>query len=299
MSPIPEISIITVNYNGFRDTCELIDSLHEHIRSCTYETIVIDNGSRQDEAILLQKKFPDIKVIRSEKNLGFAGGNNLGFTVACGKYILLLNNDTIVKDDSLCYLRDLLDKQPDTGAVSPKIRFAFPPQHIQFAGFTPLSKFTLRNYSIGYNEEDCGQYDTPHSTPFLHGAAMMFRRDILGKVGHIPEIYFLYYEEMDWCCRFINLGYQLQYEPRCTVYHKESCSTGSNSPLKTYYLHRNRLLFIWRNRKGISRWVAIIYLLYIAVPKNIMINLLKGKMQQASAILKGCLNFFLLRNKMN
>ena len=91
MLPQPDISIITVNYNGLQDTCEMIVSLQAHLHRCTYEIIVVDNGSRQNEAALIQQRFPSLRTIRSEKNRGFAGGNNLGICEARGKYIFLLN----------------------------------------------------------------------------------------------------------------------------------------------------------------------------------------------------------------
>lgn len=297
MHPNPEISIVTVNYNGLKDTCELIGSLQEHIHSCTYELIVVDNGSLQNEASALQEKYPSVRTFRSERNLGFAGGNNLGIEQAKGKYILLLNNDTYIEEDNFRYLIGILERNSSIGAVSPKIRFAFPPRNIQYAGFTPMTRYTLRNHSIGFNEADQGQYDIPCPTSFLHGAALMFKREVLQKAGKMSELFFLYYEEMDWCNRILEQGYQLWYQPRCTVYHKESRSTGSDSPLKTYYLSRNRLLYAWRNRKGLHRWIAIFYQLSVAIPKNIMVNLLKGKRQQAKAVWKGSTDFFSLKHK--
>ncbi len=297
MRPQPDISVITVNYNGLQDTVEMITSLQTQVHTVSCEIIAVDNGSRENEALLLQEHFPDITVIRSEKNLGFAGGNNLGIRQARGKYLFLLNNDTFVEDDSLHFLCDTLERNPQAAAVSPKIKFAAPPRNIQYAGFTPLTRYTLRNKSIGYNEPDEGQYDTPAATAFLHGAAMLVRREAIEKAGLMPEIYFLYYEEMDWCSRMSRAGYQLLYDPRCTVYHRESSTTGTDSPLKTYYLTRNRLLYTWRNRPKIARIIAILYQLIIAVPKNLIVNLLHWKIAQLKAAVEGCMDFFRLKNK--
>lgn len=299
MNQSPEISIITVNYNGFQDTKELIDSLLEHIRRCSYEVIVVDNGSRHNEAILLQQAYPQIRTIRSEANLGFAGGNNLGINAAQGKYIFLLNNDTFIAEDSFVFLKERLESTPDCGAVGPKIRFAYPPRHIQFAGFTPFSKYTLRNRAIGFDEPDRGQYDNAHAIPFLHGAAMLIKREVIEKIGKMPENYFLYYEELDWCTQMTNAGYSLWYEPRTTVFHKESCTTGKNSTLKTFYLTRNRLLYTWRNRRGHQLFGSLAYQLFIAVPKNIVCFLCMGKPMQAKAVISGCCAFFKLKNKRN
>lgn len=287
----PTISFITVCYNGLNDTCELIESLHKTIRSVSYEIIVVDNASAKDEAEVLQCLFPGIKAIRSARNLGFAGGNNLGIREAKGKYIFLINNDTYLQEDGLPYLIERLESAPKIGAVSPKIRFAFPPRNIQFAGFTPLSFATLRNESIGFGRPDDGKFDTPHTSPYLHGAAMMLKREAIEKIGPMPEIYFLYYEELDWCMSLNRAGYELWYEPRCTVFHKESQSTGRSSPLRTFYMTRNRMLFAQRNLHGMERVLSILYQVAVVVPKSMLIHALKREWTLAKASLKGAYAF--------
>lgn len=298
MNNLPELSIITVNYNGLKDTCELIKSLQTHI-SLSYEIIVVDNASKINEADILQEKYPHIITIRSEENLGFSGGNNLGIRKAKGKYIFLLNNDTFVDEDAFHYLIERLESSPRIGAVSPKIKFAFHPRNIQFAGYLPLSVVTLRNDLIGFGEEDNGQYESPCATSYCHGAAMMIKKEVIEKVGSMPQIYFLYYEELDWCSQITKAGYELWYEPRCTVYHKESQSTGQQSYLRTFYLTRNRLLYAWRNRYGITRWNSILYQLLVAAPKNCLVFLLRGRTDLVKAIFKGVSAFFKLEHKLD
>ena len=130
----PDISFITICYNGFKDTCELIESLHKKLKSVSYEIIVVDNASREDEAAKIHELYPTVISIRSNENGGFSGGNNIGIRAAKGKYIFLINNDTYIESDEIAYLVERLESRPEIGGVSPKIRFAFPPQHIQFAG---------------------------------------------------------------------------------------------------------------------------------------------------------------------
>ena len=178
----PDISFITICYNGFKDTCELIESLQSKIHSVSYEIIVVDNASREDEATQIHNLYPSVIAIRSNENSGFSGGNNIGIRAAKGKYIFLINNDTYIESDNIAYLIERLESRPEIGGVSPKIRFAFPPQHIQFAGFTPLSQITLRNNMLGFDCPDDGTFDTPHPTPYLHGAAMMIKREVIEKV---------------------------------------------------------------------------------------------------------------------
>lgn len=290
----PQVSFITICYNGFKDTCELIESLQNKIHSVSYEIIVVDNASREDEAVKIQALYPSVITIRSDENKGFSGGNNLGIKAARGQYLFLINNDTYIESDGIAYLIERLESHPEIGAASPKIRFAFPPQNIQFAGFTPLSPIALRNKGIGFGCPDDGTFDTPHPTPYLHGAAMIIKREVIGKAGMMPEIFFLYYEEIDWSTSMARAGYELWYEPRCTVFHKESQSTGQLSKLRTYYLTRNRLLYARRNLKGANRFLSILYQSIVVAGKNSLIYTLQRRLDLTGAVCRGvCAGLFM------
>jgi hypothetical protein len=282
------LSFITVNYNGVDDTCELIDSIPFNDNM---EVIVVDNASTHDEASIINQKYPQVIVLRSEKNLGFAGGNNLGIKVAKGKYLFLINNDTIFKEFNANVLIARLESSPQIGMVCPKIRFAWGNNPIQFAGYTPLSPITIRNHSIGFGEEDKEQYDTPHPTPYAHGAAMMLKHEIIEKVGLMPECYFLYYEELDWSMMITRAGYEIWYEPTATIYHKESQSTGQNSPLRTYYITRNRLLLVKRNFKGLTKYASYVYLTGIVAIRDTIKYAITGKLHLLKATLSGIIDF--------
>ena len=294
------LSIITINYNGLKDTCELMETLP--LEDESIEVIVVDNASAQDEATIIKQRYPQVTVIRSPKNLGFAGGNNLGIQVAHGKYLFFINNDTLIEvrgkrlevRDLFQPLIDRLESSPKIGAVCPKIRFTWGNNPIQYAGYTPLSKITLRNMAIGGGEEDHGQYDTPHSTPYAHGAAMMVKREVVDKVGMMPECYFLYYEELDWSMLIRRAGYDIWYEAACTIYHKESQATGQNSPLKSYYMTRNRLLLAKRNINSPQRYLTYLYLIVIVATRDIMKSTLHRRPDLAKATLKGLRDFITL-----
>ena len=259
------------------------------------EVIVVDNASKEDEASVIESRYPAVTVIRSQENLGFAGGNNLGIRAARGKYIFLVNNDTVFKEDGhIDALVRRLESSAQTGAVCPKIRFAWGNHPIQFAGYTPLSSITLRNQAIGCNEDDCGQYDTAHATPYAHGAAMMVKREAIERAGLMPECFFLYYEELDWSMMITRAGYDIWYEPACTIYHKESQATGQCSPLKTYYLTRNRLLFARRNISLPSRLLTYAYLACCVAMRDVVKYALTFKLQHVKAVARGLRDFILL-----
>lgn len=283
-----KISIITINYNGIKDTCELIDSIPF---KKDLEVIVVDNASKEDEASIISERYTQVKVIRSNQNLGFAGGNNLGIKEAKGKYILLINNDTYFKEFKIDALIKRLESSNKIGIVCPKLRFAWANNPIQFAGYTPLSNITVRNRAIGFGEDDQKQYNTAHPSPYAHGAAMLIKREALDKVGLMPECFFLYYEEIDWSMMFTRACYEIWYDPACTVYHKESQTTGQNSPLRTYYITRNRLLLVKRNFKGINKYLSYIYLIGIVGLRDILKYTFTRHTDLLKAVLKGLQDF--------
>ena len=283
-----KLSIITINYNGLKDTCELIDSIPFNN---DLEVIVVDNASTQDEASIISERYPQVKVIRSQQNLGFAGGNNLGIKEAKGNYILLINNDTYFKEFNIDSLINRLESSDRIGIVCPKLRFAWGNNPIQYAGYTPLSSITVRNQAIGFGEEDHGQYDTAHPTPYAHGAAMLIKREAIEKVGLMPECYFLYYEELDWSMMFTRAGYNIWYDPACTVYHKESQATGQNSPLRTYFITRNRLLLVKRNYQGINKYLSYIYQIGLVAIRDIIRYTLQDRYDLVQAVFRGIIHF--------
>ena len=283
-----KLSFITINYNGLKYTDELIKSIPFNNEM---EVIVVDNASTQDEASIIAERYPQVKVIRSPHNLGFAGGNNLGIKEAKGKYILLINNDTYFKKYNIAPLIERLESLNKIGIVCPKLCFAWGNNPIQYAGYTPLSPITVRNRAIGFGEEDHGQYDLPHPTPYAHGAAMLIKREAINKVGLMPECFFLYYEEIDWSMMFTRAGYEIWYDPACTVYHKESQTTGQNSPLRTYYITRNRLLLVKRNYKGINKYLSYMYLIGLVATRDIIKYTFQSRYDLVKSVFRGIATF--------
>jgi GT2 family glycosyltransferase len=285
MTNYPSVSIVSINYNGAQVTCEMLDSLKK-ITYPNFEVIIVDNASKEDPSIIFEK-HPWIKFIRSDKNLGFAGGNNLGFKQATGKYFLMLNNDTEVPEGFLEPLVQRMESDSKIGAASPKIIFHHTPGMLQFAGFEPINPFTVRGNAIGFGKQDNGDFDQSMPTSRAHGAAMMVSRKVVEEIGLMADLYFLYYEEMDYCERIKNAGYSIWYEAESKIYHKESMATGKGSTLKTYYLTRNRILYQRRNVKGITLFVSLLFLTFVSIPKNTLQYLLKGKTDMLKAFYKG------------
>lgn len=288
MERIPRVTIITINYNQLKVTCELLNSL----RNLTYpnvEIIVVDNASKENPGEVIKKQYPEVQLIVSAENLGFAGGNNLGIVASTGKYILFLNNDTEVDPAFLEPLVALFEKTPTAGAASSKILYYDSDNTIQYAGSSRIDPFTGRSKRIGFMEKDNGQHNIQQETDLAHGAAMMVPKDVIDKVGMMPEFFFLYYEEVDWCESIKKAGYKIFFVPDSKVYHKESMSIGKKSTLKTYYLTRNRVLYMRRNTSGLKKLAWILFFIVFSLPKNAITFTLQRDVQQGKAFFKGLL----------
>lgn len=240
------VYIILVNYNGFADTIECLNSLRE-IDYKDYKVIVVDNASSDNSL----KKLSDIAdkdliILNSSDNIGFAGGNNIGIQYALedgAEYVLLLNNDTIVTADFLSRLMNCAKEQGQNAIISPKIMYAYDRQRIWFAGgtFDPISGRTAH---IGINEPDHGEYDVTKEVSFISGCCMLIPAHAIRKTGLMDESYFLYCEDLDYCCRFLKSGFKIVYCPVSVIYHKVSASTGKQSGTAVYYTVRNKFFII-------------------------------------------------------
>lgn len=282
----PLVTIISVNYKQPQVTREMLESI-QRITYPNYEVIIVDNASATEELVTIVAQFTNVTLILSPENLGFAGGNNLGITAAKGKYLLFLNNDTEVEPHFLEPLVELFETNPAVGMASPKLLFYGTDQLIQYAGCSEINPWTGRSVTYGLMERDAGQYSVSFATGLIHGAAMMVPMRLIHKVGLMPELYFLYYEELDWCEMIKRSGYQCYYVGSSTVYHKESVSVGQGSILKTYYMHRNRLLYIRRNLWGIRFWSGMLFFLFVAIPKQSMVYALRFQRSHLQALWRG------------
>ena len=279
------ISIITVNYNQPEATLALLQSIEQHYPKGNIEVIVVDNGSKVDCGKRFIDQREDLIYIRSEQNLGFAGGNNLGLKRATGDLLFLVNNDTEFTAGILEALSESLHADPRIGIVSPKILYYDEPTIIQYAGFTSMNFYTCRNKCIGQFEQDLGQYDhIVAETGFAHGAAMMITRKALQASGPMAENFFLYFEEMDWCERIKRAGFKVYVNTEASIFHKESLSVGKNSALKEYFMNRNRLLFIRRNATLSQRIFFYFYFCSLVVPRNILNYLRSGNSSYVSIL---------------
>lgn len=279
------VSIITINYNGWKDTCELIASLKQ-FEEYPHEVIVVDNASHGNDVKHIKSAYPNVIMVCSNCNLGFAGGNNLGYSHAKGDYILFLNNDMVLKQ---AMLRPMVDRLSDKriGGVSPCICYLHKPGQIQYYGYRDMTPITLKHTTEPFDYSRREEFLKPRQTEVLHGGAMMVRRDVIERVGKMTEVYFLFYEEFDWSRRMRDAGYMLFYEPMSRVYHKESMSVPVATPLREYYLARSRVIYARRNCRGWRKWLACGYLCLFVLPRKVMRFAKERRWNLLSAVLRG------------
>ncbi len=289
MQEKPFVSIITLNYNQTDITCEFLESTKKFTYD-NFEIIVIDNASHADPTEQISRgEYPNVRLIISDKNLGFTGGNNLGIKEAKGDFVFIVNNDTEVTNNLLELLLEPFYQDSSIGVVSPKIRFFHHPEIIQYAGFKPINPYTGRTGAVGSREKDLGQHDISGETYGAHGAAMMVKREVIERVGMFPENFFIYYEEWDWSSRISRAGYKIFYQAKALIYHKESITMGKESAIKAYYHTRNRILFMRRNTTSFQLLVFLLFLTTLIIPKSLIKYIRKRQFNHLKAFVRGVL----------
>lgn len=283
----PLISIITINYNQAEITRQFLESSRE-LTYPYYEIVVVDNASEPRLSDLLDAShYPGAKFVRSEHNLGFTGGNNLGMQEAAGDYFFIVNNDTELTPDLLDELLQPFTQDDQIGVVCPKINYFDDPQTVQYAGYNRMNMLTGTAHVVGYNQLDNGQFNKPGFTHFAHGCAMMVSRRVIDTVGRFAERFFLYYEELDWSQRIKNAQFKIYFQPSATILHKESASVGRQSTLKTYYMTRNRILYMRRHCTPLQRSFFYLFFVGAVFPKHLLGYLIEGKLAHAKAFVRG------------
>jgi GT2 family glycosyltransferase len=277
------VSIITIDYNTTHFTIDLLRSI-ERLNNASVEVVVVDNGSKVNPKGRLLEEFPWITFVRSETNLGFAGGNNLGMKVASGEYFFFINNDTEFSGDILPRMVALLEQNPSVGILCPVIHYFQLPQHIQYAGFTAMNPYTGRNRCL--TEIDSSSDNGINYTHFAHGAAMLIPKLVVETVGMMDENYFLYYEELDWSQSIKKAGFTIAVDTQSSLFHKESQSVGEGE-LKSYLMARNRILYMRKFSKPFQLITFWLFFLGIASPWYIFQCVVKRKYSHIRAFMEG------------
>ncbi|MFY0626303.1 MAG: glycosyltransferase family 2 protein [Reichenbachiella sp.] len=213
------IGIIILNWNSSEVTCNcLMDFVKQGMN---YSIIVVDNGSSDDSVVCIKAKFPNITIIESPTNVGFAGGNNLGIRYCLDKgyeYVMLLNNDTLFDEDFVAPMVQFLEQNDEVGAIQPKIYFNHD-RSIIWNGGTKFNPFSGETHTYGEGKKDNPAYNKIKKVPWITGCCILIRKSVIEKVGLLDEQFFIYYEDVDWSFRVAQAGLKLVYFPKTKIYH--------------------------------------------------------------------------------
>lgn len=246
---MPRIAIIILNWNGKDDTLACLASVTS-IDYPDFQAVVVDNGSSDGSVEAFRQAYPQVTILETGANLGYAGGNNVGIRWALDQGfegILVLNNDTVVDRDLLHAFATAHQRFPQAGVFGAKIYYHAQPDMLWFAGGRWRAD-KLEFDHVGQGQPDGPEFSEPQAFDYMTGCALYAPAEVFRSVGFFDDEFFLTYEETDWCYRARAKGFTPTYIPEAKLWHKVSASFGGAvSPLMTYFMTRNRLLFVRRH----------------------------------------------------
>lgn len=271
---MPKVSIIILNWNGLEDTIECLESIKK-ITYPNYEVIVVDNGSKGNDAEVLREKFGKyIHLIRNEKNYGYTGGNNIGIKYALNNcqpdYLLILNNDVVVDPDFLTEMVRMAESDASIGIVGSKTCLYNSPDRLQLAWYE-VDMDKGRAFHVGSGEVDQGQYGDAKEVSYVQGSCFLVKQKVIQNAGLFDESYFCYWDETDYCFRVRKAGYKIVYAPSAKIWHKKSTSLKpwyktlhkrdqvNTPPYQIYFMTRNNFKFM---KKHATKWQYCSFLIY-------------------------------------
>lgn len=244
------VVVLILHWNNASDTLRCLEAVFAS-HYADVQVVVVDNGSGNDSAAVIRNAWPTLTVLETGCNLGYAGGNNVGIEYALAQnadYVLLLNDDTVIEPQTVPALVEAAQVHPEAGFLGPKVYCLEEPQRLITVGGY-LDK-AWRPIHRGLGQWDGGQYNEITAVDFLSGSALLIRRKVIEQVGVLDPRFFAYREDVDWCYRGRQAGFKALYVPEARVWHPDTRQRDAESPLVTYYITRNSLLFAAKHRLG-------------------------------------------------
>lgn len=265
-----KVAIIVLNYNNAEDTLECLKSL-EQLTYENYHVLVVDNFSTDDSVKKLQTSAFSFELIESQKNGGYAFGNNLGIKQALNNkfdYVCILNNDVIVEQDFLEKMVAYANEHPEIGVIGPRVCLYEDTNILESAGSNVNMNFgkVTRLYH-GKKEESVLGKVIP--CDYIGGACMLVRSNVIKEVGFIPEDYFLFYEENEWCLKIKQAGFEVTCFADAKVVHKGSATINKVSGLSEYFMYRNLVVFMKRNGSLKNKLLFYPYIFLFAIKSGL------------------------------
>ncbi|MBW4443220.1 MAG: glycosyltransferase family 2 protein [Plectolyngbya sp. WJT66-NPBG17] len=260
------VSIILVNYNGAEITIECLHSIQSQLHSVPYEVIVVDNASTDQSAASIEKAFPEVKLLRQSQNRGFGTGNNIGAKIASGKYLFLLNTDTILTSDLLPHLVEVIEKDSTIGIIGPKL--LNPDGSLQLSTARSISlwgEYQDLKQKIDYQKLEARshiseQFTTLQEVDIVIGAALLIRRDLFESLGGFDETFFMYFEESDLCQRVREKGLKVIYTPSVNLIHLGGYSVNKTVDRLRLEYRRSQIYYYQKHRPRSEQLILRCYL---------------------------------------
>lgn len=268
---VPEVYIVILNFNSGEDTVNCVKSL-EKLKYENFKIIIVDNASKDNSLEIIRDKCIFDKLIISEENLGYANGNNLGIKYALqmrAEYICILNNDIEAEADFLNILMEYMLKNKKTGIAGPCICDFAEREKVQTMGadinlYTGLAQGKYKGYS--YSKV----MDKELMVDYLGGAGFIVRREVFETIGLIPENYFLFFEETEFCLKAKKAGFDIVTLGKSRIFHKRSATIAKYKGLSYFFLNRNRIVFVRRNANSIQKIIFSIYIVFESIGRIII-----------------------------
>ena len=261
-----DLSVIIVNWNTRDLLCQCLDSLFQKVKEIDTEIFVVDNGSTDGSVVAVREKFPGVRLIENPVNLGFAKANNQALSVSKGRYLLLLNPDTQVKDEAIERMLSFMSAHVEAGLVGAQLLNADESKQNSIANFPSLATELLNKSLLRrlFPEKFPGKetdYAGPIEVDSVIGACMMVRRDATEQVGLLDEDYFLFMEETDWCYRMRNAGWKIYHIPQAEIFHFQGKSAEAEKGKARIEYYRSRYHYFRKNRGSFQSSVLFIGLI--------------------------------------
>lgn len=273
----PRVLGIVLNFNGRELTLATLESLMA-LEYPALDLLVVDNGSTDGSDEAVAERFPTVRRLRTEANLGISGGLNLGFRLGLSEgydFLMSMNNDIEVAPDLLGELVDAALRDPTIGCVGPKCYYFYGDRRRLWSAGGRLRFREAVTRERGMGEIDRGQYDVPGEVDYVNGALILIRREAMVATGLWDPVYHVSVEDADWCVRMKRAGFRCWYAPSARLWHMVSPTTGGYRPAQTFRTGRSTAIFL-RRYAGFRGWAAWLFWIALAFPAALARELPRG-----------------------
>jgi GT2 family glycosyltransferase len=273
-----DVSIVIVNWNTREILQDCLRSVYEQTQEILFEVIVIDNASSDGSAEMVRQIFPTVTLIENTQNRGFAAANNQGIGISRGRYVLLLNSDTIVLDGAVQKSVRYADRHPDVGILGCQVWenettlqrtcFRFPSVLNLLLHILGLDRLFPQSRFFGREKMAEWKRDTERDVDVVSGMFMLVRREAMDQIGGMDEDYFVYAEETDWCKRFWKAGWRCVFSPVARIIHRDGGSKSTEQvSVRMFVQQQKSLLIFHRKQCGWFAWIAarFLYILFMLI----------------------------------